>query len=157
MNIGELAARSGIAAKTIRHYESIGLVPRAQRAGNGYRVYTDADTGILRFVHRARDLGFSLKEIGDLLDLWMDKRRNNTSVKALALRHIADLDRKITEMQSLRGTLGNLVQQCQGDGRPDCPILEDLAQTKGAPVSAASPSASPAASPPRSRKTVARW
>ena len=161
MNIGELAVQSGIAAKTIRHYESIGLVPPAQRAGNGYRVYTDADIGILRFIYRARDLGFSLKEIGELLDLWMDKRRNSASVKALAMRHIADIDRKIVEMQSFRLTLDNLVRRCRGDGRPDCPILEDLAQTKEAPappVNAADAAASRRrAGRINSRKAVAQW
>lgn len=132
MNIGELAVQSAIAAKTIRYYESIGLIPSALRSGNGYRVYTENDVRVLRFIHRARDLGFSLEEIGELLDLWGDKRRASANVKALALRHMAIIDRKIAEMQSLRRTIDNLTRRCRGDSRPDCPILEDLAQTKEA-------------------------
>ena len=132
MNIGALAVQSAIAAKTIRYYESIGLIPSALRSGNGYRVYTENDVRVLRFIHRARDLGFSLEEIGELLDLWGDKRRASANVKALALRHMAIIDRKIAEMQSLRRTIDNLTRRCRGDSRPDCPILEDLAQTKEA-------------------------
>lgn len=138
MNIGALAVQSAIAAKTIRYYESIGLIPSAQRSGNGYRVYTENDVRILRFIHRARDLGFSLEEIRELLDLWRDKRRASANVKALALRHMAIIDRKIAEMQSLRRTIDNLTRRCRGDTRPDCTILEDLAQTTEALLPAGS-------------------
>lgn len=132
MNIGALATQSAIAAKTIRYYESIGLIPSARRSGNGYRVYTNNDVLTLRFIRRARDLGFSLGEIGKLLDLWRNNRRASADVKALALRHIAVIDRKIAEMQALRRAIDNLTRRCRGDGGPDCPILEDLAQTSDA-------------------------
>ncbi len=128
MNIGVLASQSGIAAKTIRYYEDIGLIQSAQRSANGYRVYSVDDTRTLRFIHRARSLGFSLEEISELLDLWMDRSRSSAAVKSLAARHIAAIDRRIAEMRSLRRTIDDLVRRCHGDDRPDCPILEDLAQ-----------------------------
>ena len=145
MNIGTLAAQSGIAAKTIRYYEDIGLIRSARRSANGYRIYDVDDVRVLRFVHRARSLGFSLEEIGQLLDLWMDRSRSSASVRSLATRHIAEIDRKITEMQTLRDTLDDLVRRCHGDDRPECPILDDLA-------SESKPAQSPAVFPePRSR------
>jgi len=129
MNIGQAAAASGVSAKMIRHYEEIGLVPKAGRTGAGYRLYREADVHRLRFVRRARDLGFSMKEIEALLGLWNDRRRASSEVKLLAMKHIADLDQKIAELQAMRRTLAELSRHCHGDHRPDCPILEDLAGT----------------------------
>jgi MerR family transcriptional regulator, copper efflux regulator len=130
LNIGEAAAASGVSAKMIRHYEEAGLIPRAGRTAAGYRTYHDADVHRLRFVRRARDLGFSMKEVEALLGLWNNRRRASAEVKRLATRHIEDLDRKIDEMQSMRRTLAQLARHCHGDHRPDCPILDDLAGTR---------------------------
>jgi MerR family copper efflux transcriptional regulator len=127
MNIGAVSQRSGVPAKTIRYYESIGLIRAADRRGNNYRDYSDSDVQTLRFISRARGLGFSVKEVGALLTLWHDKDRASHDVKALALRHVEEIDRKIAELQGMRRTLVGLAEQCHGDGRPDCPILEDLA------------------------------
>jgi len=127
MNIGEAAAASGVSAKMIRHYEEQGFVPRAGRTMAGYRVYRENDVHALRFIRRARDLGFSLKEIKDLLGLWQNRRRASADVKRLAERHVQELDRKIAEMQAMRRTLVDLTRHCRGDNRPDCPILDDLA------------------------------
>ena len=127
MNIGEAAAASGVSAKMIRHYEEQGFVPKAGRTVAGYRVYRDNDVHALRFIRRARDLGFSLKEIKDLLGLWNNRRRASADVKRLADKHVKELDQKIAEMQAMRRTLVDLVDHCHGDNRPDCPILEDLA------------------------------
>jgi len=129
LNIGEAAESSGVSAKMIRHYEEIGLVPKPGRTQAGYRVYREADVHRLRFVRRARDLGFSMKEIETLLGLWNNRRRASSEVKRLATRHIADLDRRIAELQAMRRTLAELSRHCHGDHRPDCPILEDLAGT----------------------------
>jgi Cu(I)-responsive transcriptional regulator len=126
-NIGEAAEASGVSAKMIRHYEDIGLVPKAGRTVAGYRIYRDADVHVLRFIRRARDLGFTMKEIGGLLGLWKNKRRASADVKKLATRHIAELDARIAELQGMRRTLEHLVHCCHGDERPDCPILDDLA------------------------------
>ena len=130
MNIGEAATASGVSAKMIRHYEEQGFVPKAGRTVAGYRVYRENDVHALRFIRRARDMGFSLKEIKDLLGLWNNRRRASADVKRLADRHVKDLDQKIAEMQAMRRTLVNLVDHCHGDGRPDCPILDDLAGHK---------------------------
>lgn len=127
MNIGEAAARSQISAKMIRYYESVGLIKPAARTAAGYRDYAQSDVETLRFVQRARMLGFSVKEIGDLLALWSDRSRASAEVKAIARRHIDDIDRRVAEMQSMRATLATLVACCAGDERPDCPILDDLA------------------------------
>ena len=127
LNIGAAAAASGVSAKMIRHYEEIGLIPRAGRTASGYRTYRDADVHTLRFVRRARDLGFSMEEIEKLLALWNDRRRASSEVKRLATRHIADLDRRIAELGQMRRALSALASRCHGDHRPDCPILEDLA------------------------------
>lgn len=127
MNIGEAAARSQISAKMIRYYESVGLIKPAARTAAGYRDYAQSDVETLRFVQRARTLGFSVKEIGDLLALWSDRSRASAEVKAIARRHIDDIDRRVAEMQSMRATLATLVACCAGDERPDCPILDDLA------------------------------
>lgn len=127
MNIGTVSQRSGVPAKTIRYYESIGLIRAADRRDNNYRDYSDNDVQTLRFISRARGLGFSVKEVGALLTLWHDKRRASHDVKALALRHVEEIDRKIAELQGMRRTLVGLADKCHGDDRPDCPILEDLA------------------------------
>ena len=126
MNIGQAAEASGVSAKMIRHYEEIGLVPKVARTQAGYRLYREADVHVLRFIRRARDLGFSMKEIKDLLGLWGNRRRASADVKRLALKHVEELDARIAEMQSVRKTLAQLAQHCHGDDRPDCPILEDL-------------------------------
>ena len=127
MNIGTVSQRSGGPAKTIRYYESIGLIRAADRRDNNYRDYSDSDVQTLRFISRARGLGFSVKEVGALLTLWHDKRRASHDVKALALRHVDEIDRKIAELESMKRTLAGLADKCHGDDRPDCPILEDLA------------------------------
>lgn len=132
MNIGTVSQRSGVPAKTIRYYESIGLIRAADRRGNNYRDYSDNDVQTLRFISRARSLGFSVKEVSALLTLWHDKRRASQDVKALALRHVEEIDRKVAELQAMRRTLVGLAEQCHGDGRPDCPILEDLASGSAA-------------------------
>jgi Cu(I)-responsive transcriptional regulator len=127
LNIGEAAKASGVSAKMIRHYESIGLIGEARRTEAGYRVYSTRDVQVLQFIHRGRELGFSLEQIGALLTLWQDKQRASKDVRALARQHIVELDRKIEEMQAMRRTLENLAAACHGDERPDCPILDDLA------------------------------
>lgn len=131
MNIGTVAKRSGISAKTIRYYESIGLIEAAARADNGYRDYGDSDVETLRFVKRARTLGFSVEDVASLLSLWRDKSRASADVKAVALKHIEDVEGRIRELQSIRDTLHHLTECCHGDDRPDCPILEGLAGLGG--------------------------
>ncbi|TLX52992.1 Cu(I)-responsive transcriptional regulator [Stutzerimonas nosocomialis] len=126
MNIGQAATRSGLSAKMIRYYESIGLIAPAGRNANGYRRYGDDDLHRLAFIKRSRDLGFSLEEVSRLLTLWQDRQRASADVKALAATHIDDLNRRIAELVGLRDTLQELVDHCHGDGRPDCPILKDL-------------------------------
>ena len=128
-NIGEASAATGVSAKMIRHYESVGLIPPAQRTFAGYRLYADADLHRLRFIKRARLLGFPMKQIEQLLGLWNDRRRASAEVKALAEAHAADLAARIAEMQAMQRTLQSLARHCQGDQRPDCPILDDLAGT----------------------------
>ena len=127
MTIGQAAKSSAVSAKMIRHYESIGLLPKAQRTLSGYRLYDDNDVHTLRFIQRARSLGFPLETIRTLLALWRNRRRSSAQVKDLAERHVADLERKIAEMQSMVRTLKHLSHHCHGDDRPDCPILDDLA------------------------------
>ena len=128
MNIGEAAALSGVPAKTIRYYEEIGLVRPAPRTGGGYRAYGDKDVHVLRFVQRARSLGFSVSECRQLLDLYRNPRRTSAEVKALTTRRIAEIDRKMAELAGMRATLVRLAENCHGDDRPQCPILENLAQ-----------------------------
>ena len=130
MNIGQVAAHSGVSAKMIRHYEDIGLVQRPRRTTSNYRMYSENDVHMLRFVRAARDLGFSLKQVGELLSLWRDRRRPSRKVKALVTEHIAQLERKIAEMQAMKATLEHLAHHCHGDERPECPILDDLASSR---------------------------
>jgi MerR family transcriptional regulator, copper efflux regulator len=127
MTIGRAAKFSAVSAKMIRHYESIGLLPKAQRTEAGYRLYDESDVHTLRFIQRARSLGFPLETIRTLLALWRNRRRSSGQVKDLAQRHVADLERKIAEMQAMVRTLKHLAHNCHGDERPDCPILDDLA------------------------------
>lgn len=128
MNIGEAAAASGVSAKMIRYYEAIGLIAPASRSGSGaYRIYGAEKIHQLRFIRRARDLGFSVAEIGALLKLWQDRDRASADVKAIAEEKIAALEAKIAELQAMRKALTHLAAHCHGDQRPDCPILDDLA------------------------------
>ncbi|WP_197416373.1 MULTISPECIES: Cu(I)-responsive transcriptional regulator [unclassified Massilia] len=127
LNIGEAAQASGVSAKMIRHYESIGLLPAAQRTAAGYRVYGEQDVRLLQFIHRGRALGFPLEKIAGLLALWQDQDRASADVRRLAEQHIAELDRKIGELQAMKRTLESLASSCHGDQRSDCPILDDLA------------------------------
>lgn len=127
MNIGEAAHASGVSAKMIRYYEEIGLIRPAGRTGSNYRVYGSDEVHVLRFIRRARQLGFSMDETARLLDLWQDKSRASAEVKAVAADHIGELETKIAEMQSMVATLRHLAHCCQGNDRPDCPILDDLA------------------------------
>ena len=128
MNIGEAAQRSGVSAKMVRHYESLGLLPPVVRTESGYRQYGDKEVHTLRFIRRARDLGFGMAEIGELLKLWQNRRRASADVKRIALTHVADLDRRIAEMEAMKRTLSSLASCCHGDERPDCPILDELAE-----------------------------
>lgn len=129
VNIGLAAERSGVSAKMVRHYESLGLLPRVQRTDSGYRQYTAADVHTLCFIKRARDLGFSMAEITELVGLWQNRRRASSSVKRIAQKHVDELTQRIEAMQSMQRTLSGLLSCCQGDERPDCPILDDLAGT----------------------------
>ena len=126
-NICEAAARSGVSAKMVRHYESLRLLPSVARTEAGYRLYGDREVHTLRFIRRARDLGFSMAEIAQLLKLWHNRRRASADVKRIAMAHVEDLDRRLAAMAEMRDTLVHLAHGCQGDQRPDCPILEDLA------------------------------
>jgi len=128
MNIGEAAKASGVSAKMIRYYESIGVIPAAGRTGSGYRVYSSTEVQMLRFIRRSRDLGFSVEKIEELLALWRDRTRHSADVKRLALEQIDGLERKVSEMQTMIDTLRHLADACCGDHRPDCPILADLGQ-----------------------------
>ena len=128
MNIGEAASRSDVTAKTIRYYESIGLIAAAPRTDGGYRSYGDHDVAFLSFINRARGLGFSVADVDRLLALYHDKDRASADVKALASRHVEAIDQKIAELRTIRSALGHLIEQCHGDHRPDCPILDDIAQ-----------------------------
>ncbi|MCS0590248.1 Cu(I)-responsive transcriptional regulator [Massilia norwichensis] len=127
LNIGEAAQASGVSAKMIRHYESIGLLPAARRTAAGYRVYGEQEVRVLQFIHRGRALGFPLERIAELLALWQDPGRASAEVRQLAEQHIAELNRKIEELQAMKRTLEALARSCHGDQRSDCPILDDLA------------------------------
>ena len=126
MNIGEAAKASGVSAKMIRYYEQTGLIPEAGRTASGYRTYTTTEVQMLRFVRRARDLGFTVERIAELLALWRDRSRQSADVKQLALSQVEGLRRKIREMEDMVATLEHLAPGCNGDHRPDCPILADL-------------------------------
>lgn len=126
MNIGQAAKSSGVSAKMIRYYEETGLIPPVERTQAGYRIYADQDVHMLRFIRRARDLGFSVEGIRELLGLWRDHGRQSADVKRLALAHVAELRQKIRTLEDMANTLETLAQCCQGNDRPDCPILSEL-------------------------------
>jgi len=130
MNIGEAAHASSVSAKLIRYYESIDLIPEAGRTESGYRVYAEAEVQTLRFIKRARGLGFSIKQIGQLLALWHDRSRTSAQVRSVALVHIEELETKILELRAMANTLRKLADSCHNDKRPECPILDDLAKAK---------------------------
>jgi len=134
MNIGEAASASGVSAKSIRYYEAAGLIATAGRTGGGYRVYTQADLYVLCFIKRARDLSFSIERIRRLLDLWQDKSRASRDVKRLALDHVAEITAKIAAMRAVRDAVQELADKCDGDDRPECPILHDLEGSALIPV-----------------------
>ena len=126
MNIGEVASQSEVNAKMIRRYEAQGIIPKAGRSESGYRQYSLNDVHVLTFVKRARELGFSMKDIKQLVSLWRNKNRTSSQVKSIATKHVAELEKKLFEIQSMLSTLNNLVENCHGDQRPDCPILDEL-------------------------------
>ncbi len=134
MNIGEVSAASGVSSKMIRYYEQTGLIPRAARGASGYRDYVEADLHRLRFIRRARDLGFTVEQIRELLGLWNDRERASADVKALALGHVDALRAKLTEIQGMIATLEALAERCHGDDRPECPIIEGLARSDARPA-----------------------
>ena len=127
VNIGDAARLSRVSAKMVRHYEGLGLLRGVARTDSGYRQYSEADVHTLRFIKRARDLGFSMQEIGELVGLWQNRRRASSSVRRIAQKHADDLEQRISAMQEMQHTLQHLIHCCQGDERPECPILEDLA------------------------------
>ena len=131
MNIGEASKASGVSVKMIRYYEQIKLITPAHRTESSYRTYTDNDVHTLRFIRRARDLGFSVEQMKTLLALWRDRSRASADVKSLALEHIAELDRKAAAIAAMTKTLRHLANNCHGDGRPDCPIIEGFAADQG--------------------------
>jgi MerR family transcriptional regulator, copper efflux regulator len=128
MDIGRASKASGVSVKMIRHYEAIGLLPKVARTFADYRVYRETDVHTLRFIRRARALGFSMNDIQELLGLWQNRSRSSASVKKIAGKHVDELNRKIAELQGMVGTLQHLTQHCHGDHRPDCPILDDLSK-----------------------------
>jgi Cu(I)-responsive transcriptional regulator len=130
-DIGRASKASGVSVKMIRHYEATGLLPKVARTLANYRVYTPNDVHVLRFIRRARDLGFSMEEIKELLGLWRNKSRSSAAVKRIASNHIEDLKLKIVELESMVQTLEHLTKHCHGDHRPECPILDDLAESAG--------------------------
>jgi len=136
-NIGKAATLSGVSAKMVRHYESLGLLPAVARTDAGYRQYGPSEVHSLRFVRRARELGFSMAEIDGLLKLWRNRRRSSADVKRIALAHVADLERRIDEMTAMKRTLAHLADCCHGDERPDCPILDELGLTSSTSSAAA--------------------
>ena len=127
INIGQAARASGVSAKMVRHYESLGLLGEVARTDSGYRQYRAADVHTLRFIRRARELGFSMTEIAELVSLWHDRGRASADVKRIAQRHLAELEQRIVALQDMRRTLDDLLCHCHGDARPDCPILDELA------------------------------
>jgi Cu(I)-responsive transcriptional regulator len=140
LNIGQASERAGVSTKMIRYYEEIGLIPPTERTESGYRTYGDKEIHTLRFIRRARDLGFSIEEIGDLLALWKDRSRRSADVKRLALKHVEDLRARIAELSGMADAIQHLADCCAGNHRPDCPILEDLEATiQGSAVKARQP------------------
>jgi Cu(I)-responsive transcriptional regulator len=127
VNIGAAARLSGVSAKMVRHYESLGLLPAVHRTDAGYRQYTESEVHTLRFIKRSRELGFSMDEIAELAGLWHNRRRASANVRRIAQKHSADLAQRIEAMQAMQRTLDHLIHCCHGDERPDCPILDDLA------------------------------
>jgi Cu(I)-responsive transcriptional regulator len=152
MNIGEAALAAGVTAKMIRNYESLGLIAEASRTDAGYRQYTGRDVTVLRFIRHSRSMGFSIKQIQQLLGLWADTQRESRNVKALARGQIADLDRKMAEMAQMKAALEQIAAACHGDHRADCPILDTLSRDATATV----PAPKPVPSPPRADKTRRR-
>lgn len=146
MNIGQAAEASGVTAKMIRHYELVGLLPAARRTEAGYRQYGDNEVHTLRFIRQARDLGFSIAEITELVSLWQNRRRSSRVVKALAESHIQALEAKAQELLAMKATLEHLVHCCHGDERPDCPIIDTLA------ADVAAPEPEPASDAPQGRR-----
>lgn len=146
MNIGEASRLSGVSSKMVRHYESLGLLPQVARSDSGYRQYGGTEVHTLRFIKRARELGFSMEEIAELVGLWRNRRRTSASVRKLAQKHADDLAQRIAAMQAMQRTLEQLIHCCHGDERPDCPILDDLARGTLEP---ARPHRSPASSHPQ--------
>lgn len=149
MNIGEAAKASGVSAKMLRYYESIGLVPQAGRTAAGYRTYGPREVDTLRFIRRARDFGIPMDRVKVLVGLWQDKARSSREVKRIAQQHVAELDTKIVELTAMRDALAGLAKACHGDARPDCPILQDLEGT--------APNPSHPRVPPRSAGSIARF
>lgn len=143
MNIGQASLASGVSAKMIRYYESIGLVPKVVRTESGYRIYSETDVHTLRFVRRARDLGFSVEQIAELLALWQNRGRTSADVKRVALDHVGALKQKVVELEQMIDTLTDLAEHCHGDHRPDCPIIEDLAADRQANATARRSSRAP--------------
>jgi MerR family copper efflux transcriptional regulator len=133
LNIGQAASATGISAKMIRHYEGVGLLPEAHRTESGYRQYGESDVRTLRFIRHSRDLGFSLQEIAKLVSLWQDRGRPSRAVKALARKHIEELDAKARELLAMKSALEHLVHCCRGDDRPDCPIIDSLEADEATP------------------------
>ena len=130
MDIGRAAKASGVSVKMIRHYEAIGLLPRVARTSANYRLYRESDVHTLRFIRRARTLGFSMDDIKQLLSLWQNRSRSSASVKKVAGTHIHDLKRRIAELEAMVDTLEHLAKHCHGDDRPECPILDELSSPK---------------------------
>lgn len=135
LDIGAASEASGVSVKMIRHYEAIGLLPNIARTQANYRVYSNNDVHVLRFIRRARDLGFAMAEIKELLSLWRNKSRPSAAVRRIAGKHVAELKAKMAELAAMADTLEHLVEHCHGDARPDCPILDDLAGTPAMPRS----------------------
>ena len=133
VNIGDAARLSGVSAKMVRHYEGLGLLPRVARTDSGYRQYAEGDVHTLRFIKRARDLGFSMEEIAELVGLWQNRRRASANVRRVAQKHADDLAHRIAAMQEMQRTLQHLIHCCHGDERPECPILEELAGSRQRP------------------------
>jgi Cu(I)-responsive transcriptional regulator len=160
MNIGQAATAAGVTAKMIRHYEQLGLIPEAARTDSGYRQYTAREVAVLTFIRQSRSMGFSIRQIAQLLTLWADDQRQSREVKALAAQHIAELDRKMQEMAQMKAALERLATGCQGDQRADCPILDELsnhasANHAAAAVKAAPKAAAKAAARPRASASAA--